>query len=162
MKICILACFFAFSIAATPLSDLTKSGSGEMRYLWWSLYDAELYLAQLPYQANQWPQALKLTYQRDITKEDLIDATADQWQQLKLSHPQQQTWLTQLAIIWPDIQKNDELILLIKDDGVSYFYFNQQLLGSISQAEFGPAFLAIWLDAGTSEPKLRQNLLGVK
>ena len=161
MKIFLLACCFSVSVMASPLSELHKSGSGEMRYLWWNLYQAELYLTQLPYQKNQWPQALKLTYQRDIDKDDLIEATAYQWQHIKLNDPQQEAWLIQLASIWPELKKGDELILLIKEDGLSYFYFNQQLVGTITQADFGPAFLAIWLDENTSEPKLRQKLLGV-
>jgi hypothetical protein len=162
MKLCLLACFFTLSTLAGPLNDLTKSGEGDMSYLFWNLYRAELYLAHVPYQANQWPQALKLKYNRDIAKTDLIDATADQWQHLKLSDPQQAAWLAQLAIIWPEIKKNDELILFVSATGVSDFYFNNQLIGSIEQPEFGHSFLAIWLDEGTSEPKLRQKLLGIK
>ena len=42
----------------------------------------------------------------------------------------------------------------------SAFYFNDNLVGSIEDPMFGPLFVDIWLSEKTSEPKLRQQLLG--
>ena len=133
-----------------------------MQIMFWPVYTAELYISQPQYQKDQWPQALKLTYLRDIKKQELIDATEDQWQHIKLNHQQQKQWLQQLADIWPDIKQNDQLTLFVSNDGSSQFYANGSLIGKIDDTEFGSAFLAIWLSERTSEPSLRKQLLGIK
>lgn len=160
-KYAFILCLLSLSVAANPLQGLSQLGAGAMRFMWWDIYQAEFYAATPHYQPGQWPQALKLTYQKNISKQELINATADQWQHLKLKHPRQADWLTTLATFWPDIHSGDELILLVTPQGVSEFYFNQLLIGSISEPEFGQHFLAIWLDSATSEPALRQQLLGI-
>ena len=40
------------------------------------------------------------------------------------------------------------------------YYFNGKKLGAIEQNGFADNFLAIWLDADTSEPQMRKQLIG--
>ena len=153
------------AISASPLQQLTKLGEGEMSYLFWNVYRAELYVKELPYQQGDYPKLLKIKYFRDIEKEDLLNATKEQWQHIGISESAIAGWLVQLQTIWPDINEGDQLIIYVNKAGQSIFYsdisdVSTQELGVIKDEEFGPAFLDIWLSEKTSEPELRVKLLG--
>jgi hypothetical protein len=139
-------------------------GQGQFSYLFWDLYQAQLYTADglwSNYQQSS-PVVLKLTYQRDISKDDFIEATVDQWKHLqgKVS-AQHQQWATQLEQLWTDVKKGDQLSCVLMADGTVQFYFNDKLLGDVTDTAFGPAFLDIWLSEKTSAPKLRKKLLNI-
>jgi hypothetical protein len=44
-------------------------------------------------------------------------------------------------------------------DGQTIFYKGKQEIGRVDDAEFGPAFLSIWLDPNTRSKPLRAKLL---
>ncbi|WP_233078179.1 chalcone isomerase family protein [Rheinheimera soli] len=161
-KILVIATILC-SLAAQAMPDNVKLvGQGQFSYLFWDLYQAKLYTADgswNDYQQSS-PVVLKLTYQRNISKEDFIEATVDQWKHLqgKLS-AHHKDWATQLDKLWTDVKKGDELSCVLAADGKVQFYFNDELLGDISDPAFGPAFLDIWLSEKTSAPKLRKQLL---
>lgn len=135
-------------------------GQGKMSWLFIDLYKATLYSATGQYKQQHYPQALNILYHKNIAKEHLIRATQQQWQNLDVKEKQSQQWLTKLNRIWPDISKGDELLFKVEEDGSGYFYHNNQLLGAVNNQQFSEAFLAIWLSKNSSEPKLRQQLLG--
>ncbi|WP_440905382.1 chalcone isomerase family protein [Catenovulum sp. SX2] len=151
----------------SPLRDLYKHGQGTMQVYFWKLYDAEFYLPSKTLDLTDYPQALKITYLRDIKKKDLIDATKEQWQHIGLTHENQNSWLKLLDDIWPEITKNDTLVVRVELDGTSQFFYRKAggksltLLGDVADPEFGKSFLAIWLSPKTSRPDLREQLLGL-
>ncbi|GLS91926.1 hypothetical protein GCM10007916_29960 [Psychromonas marina] len=135
-------------------------GQGEMSWLFIDLYQASLYSPTGDYKQAQYPQALNIIYQKDIDKDHLISATEKEWQKLAFNNTQYNGWLNQLDNLWPDIKKGDQLLFMVEDDGSGYFYHNNKLLGGVDNQQFAEAFLSIWLSKNTSEPKLRQQLLG--
>ncbi|ACA87046.1 conserved hypothetical protein [Shewanella woodyi ATCC 51908] len=156
---------FSLSVSASPFPQLIKSGEGEMDYLFWTIYRAELYVESLPYQEESFPKALKIEYYRDIDSDDLIDATKDQWLHLGINQALINQWTAELPTIWPDISKGDELIIYVSKDGESTFYSGQEgqtvkRLGQVDDNQFGRAFLDIWLSEKTTKPKLRAKLMG--
>ena len=158
-----LFCIFllcSVQLSASPLLNLKKYGEGEMKVLFWDLYKAELYGSKPTYDANDKKLTLKITYYRDIDKEDLIDATKDQWDHIKYQHPNMDSWLAALADIWPDIKEGDTLIVTQNDQNGANFYDDKRKLGTIDDPDFGFAFLSIWLSEKTSRPKLRLALVG--
>jgi hypothetical protein len=141
---------------------LQKVGSGQYSYWIWHLYDAELASPNgrfVDYQQST-PLQLTLTYARDISKTEFIEATLDQWKKLQ---PKQQAvhkrWAAELELLWRDVKKGDQLTAVLQADGVIQFYFNKQLLGSTSDVAMGPAFFDIWLSEATTAKELRQQLL---
>jgi hypothetical protein len=78
---------------------------------------------------------------------------------LGIAEDKYQIYIPLLKNMWPDIQKGDNLSILIHQ-GRSTFYFNNHYLGFIDEVEFGEIFLAIWLSENTSQPSLRNELLG--
>lgn len=69
-------------------------------------------------------------------------------------------WLTMLENIWPSVEKNDQLIVVVTNSGEATFFNKDGSLGTISDISFGPAFLSIWLDENSRFKKNRKELLG--
>ena len=86
MRKTLAAVLFLCCTSSMAMPDNVKLvGQGQFSYLFWDLYQAQLYTAN-----GQWsdyqqsaPVVLKLTYQRDISKADFIEATVDQWEHLQ-------------------------------------------------------------------------------
>ena len=145
---------------ASPLNGLNKYGEGEMDFLFWRLYKAELFGEGVDYSISDRKLTLKITYQRDIDKADLIQATEKQWQHIELTHENMQEWIRELHTIWPNIKKGDVLIVTTNPDKTATFYNRDKQLGTIQDPDFTFAFLSIWLSENTSRPKLRKALIG--
>ncbi|MCZ4336626.1 chalcone isomerase family protein [Shewanella colwelliana] len=158
----LLIFLFSTGVSASTLTHLTKSGEGEMTYLFWTLYRAELFVSNSDTASfDAGDRALRIEYFKDIDKHALIEATAEQWQHLGYQATDIQRWMAPLTQIWPDVAPGDVLTLVVADNGLSHFYFGDNLLGVIEQPDFGEAFLSIWLSEKTSEPELRRQLLGL-
>lgn len=147
-------------LTSKPLSDLQLVGQAKLNVLFWEIYESSLYTADGRYQPEQFPVALRIQYLRDIDSADLLKATREEWLKQALPEEQFTAWLETLSAIWPDIQKGDELLLRVDAAQKSYFYYNNQYLGTLDDPQFGPAFLNIWLSEKASYPKLRAQLIG--
>ncbi|MCK6264223.1 chalcone isomerase family protein [Vibrio sp. ZSDE26] len=159
------------AINANPTASLNKVGAGQMDYLFWSIYKAEYYLDSEINQttltvaqklSHESTRALKIEYLRTIESEALVKATAEQWQLLGYSQNKIDQWVTPLKVIWPNVESGSTLTVKVTPQGASQFYFNNALIGQVQDAQFGQAFLSIWLSEKTSEPELRQQLLGLR
>jgi hypothetical protein len=161
MKKWLLIFLISASVHADLSSHLNKLGEGEMRYLFWTLYKAELYGIKSDSILNfNHDIVFTLTYQRSISSAALIAATKDQWQHLDYTNEAIDKWITLLIDLLPTVKKQDALTLKLDKQNYSYFYLNNKAIGNIQDPTFGPAFLSIWLSKNTSEPKLRKQLLG--
>ena len=96
--------FSGFSVA-NPLDDLKKVGEAKLKVLFWDVYNSSLYSKTGEYQAEQFPQALKINYLRDIDAEDLIERTKDEWEKLEIKQVTFSQWIPLLTNIFPDIKK---------------------------------------------------------
>jgi hypothetical protein len=152
-----------FYLLTTPLAyasaEFNKVGEARMEYLFWDVYDAQLFTHSGDYSAGTHPVKFKLTYLRNFDAKEIVKATNEQWTHLGKSKLSAK-YDTKLLSIWPDIKKGDSLTLITSEQGVSTFYHNDKKTGQIEEPEFSSDFLAIWLDENTSEPKLRKQLLG--
>ena len=143
---------------ASANSGLVLVGKGQMSWMFFDLYQAHFYSQDGRYQANRYPQALTLRYQKNISKDDLIEATIREWQRLGIEYPS--SWQQQLSRLWPSVKKGDELAIRVEPTGESRFYFNQIPLGEMTAPKFGPAFLAIWLSTNSQDSTLTRQLKG--
>jgi len=152
---------FSTYLLASPVNHLNKVGEGEMRYLFWTLYLAEFFTESTAHNTDNKSKALRITYYKKISRQALVDATEEQWQHLGFQSGTISQWSAHISNIWPDIEPGDELTLVISPTGYSQFYFDEKLIGKIDDTTFGNAFISIWLSENTTEPKLRQQLLGL-
>ncbi|MGB1296689.1 MAG: hypothetical protein ACPG8A_00375, partial [Psychrobium sp.] len=105
------------------LQQLTKLGQGTMKVMFWKVYSAEFFAANNGYQQDVYPQALKITYLRDIDGDDLVTATDEQWQHLKIDKAQRASWVTLLKPIFPNVTDGDSIVLYVDKKRRSQFYF---------------------------------------
>ena len=151
--------FSGFSMA-NPLDDLKKVGEAKLKVLFWDIYNSSLYSKTGKYQPEQFPQALKINYLRDIDSEDLIERTQDEWKKLGMKQEKFSKWTPLLNNLFPDIKKGDTLLLRVSENKQSEFFFNGKTIGKITDKTFGKNFLSIWLDKKCSYPNVRNKLIG--
>ena len=152
---------FSGMTMAEPLAGLKKVGEAKLKVFFWDVYNSSLYNQTGEYQAENFPQVLKIDYLRDIDAEDLIERTRDEWKKLGIEPIIYEQWIPLLTNIFPDIKKGDTLLLSVSKNFHSEFFFNGKIIGKISELNFGKSFLRIWLDVNCSYPKIREQLIGL-
>ena len=146
--------------------DLEFVGQTTLRRFGFHVYDSSFWMVDKKspiQQLNSTTCALSITYARKIRAEQLLSSTKKEW--LRLGFADQyplDAWLTMLSQIWPDVEKGDQLVLVSSVNGKSSFYSKDQRLGTIEDADFGNAFLSIWLNENARFKKNRSELLGEK
>ncbi|MEP1553010.1 MAG: chalcone isomerase family protein [Paraglaciecola sp.] len=145
---------------SNPLTNLTQVGEAKLTVFFWDIYNSSLYSQNGIYAADEFPQALKITYLRDISGKDLVKHTKEEWLKLGVPVEQIEEWLGALTALFPDINKGDTLLLIVNQEKTSEFFLNNTSIGEISDKKFGEHFLRIWLDENASYPKVRNKLLG--
>ena len=138
-------------------------GQAKFSFLFWDIYNSKLYTTSgvYPPEIESGAVLFEIAYLRDITAEDLLNRTEEQWDHLGYSKSEYRQYTPALKAMWPDISAGDTLTLLVQNEQAS-FYFNGIKLGFVAQEGFSQAFLAIWLSEKTSQPELRYALLGDK
>lgn len=154
----IMMMLLSSAVSAYPVTKMVLVGQSEMNWIFWKLYDIQLYSADGTYIENTFPVALSITYARDITSSQLVQSTLDEWKRLSLVYKPQ--WTDQLQQIFPSVKSKDKIDFVVNATGHNQFYFNHKLIGEISDPEFSQAFLAIWLSPETREPELRKKITG--
>lgn len=148
------------SVLASPLSGLSSSGKSELSWFLISVYEAQLFTSSGQFQYGDYPQALEIEYYRHISKENLIKATKDQWEDQSINHPKIDAWLVELETVFPDVKPQDKLVFTIDKNGSNQFYLNDKPLGNIANQDFSQLFLDIWVSEKTTYPDLRLELIG--
>ncbi len=102
-----------------------------------------------------------ITYAREIDRDDLVEATRDQWQAQGIleQEPQSETWLRMLQSLWPDVGPGSQLAFVVTDRQGQFWYRASAAqkdfipLGPRQSAAFSTRFLAIWLSPRTQYPR---------
>jgi hypothetical protein len=159
----------AASVAALPAPvaardyGLQQVGRGQLRWLGFGIYEASLWSPDGRFQgvSSPRPLALSLWYQRKFTRDELVKITTGEWERLQLGTPEaRQRWTAELRRLWQDVGRGDNLTAVVVPGEGTRFYDARRPLGTVADPEFGPAFLAIWLDPRTAVRDLRAQLLG--
>lgn len=145
-------------------------GRSSLSVFFFNIFQSELKTPTGEYQDSSeltsQPLALSIVYQRDISKQQLIAATKEQWVNLGYDSQIQQSWLTELEAIYTSVKRGEKLVYIT--DGVTgefHFYKNNQSakkLGEITNESLNSAFLSIWLSPSTEYPAHREKLIGLK
>lgn len=163
-------------VAARPpvevLAELPEArlrGSGRLRYFGLHIYDARLWAgpddypaaspAREDYAAHRF--ALELEYARSLDGEKIAERSIDEMQRAgSLSEAQRQGWLAFMTKTFPNVAAGSRLTGLHRPGEMARFYFNGQPAGELRDPAFAQRFFGIWLGPQTSQPALRQSLLG--
>ncbi|RBW66532.1 hypothetical protein DS893_04190 [Vibrionales bacterium C3R12] len=124
----------SISIVETPVTHTTltnweswkKIGEAQLSWLFFDVYKSTLYSPTGRYiQARDitpHPIALDIKYQRTISKKQLLDATEEQWNELKYPQDKQIEWLEILGTIFPNLKEGDRLVY-VTDGELGKIYF---------------------------------------
>jgi len=171
----LLACLFLVASiapvaqAATGLpaamperAQFKKVGGGQLSWLGFDIYDASLWTGSGRYEGFGAGQqvALSLWYQRSFTLDELLGITDKAWTRLGRDPAWRESRLASLRALWSDVSPGQNVTTVVEAGGATRFYDAERLLGRIDDPEFGPAFLAIWLDPRSIVRDLRVQLLG--
>ncbi|PKF79471.1 hypothetical protein CW749_10805 [Vibrio sp. vnigr-6D03] len=143
-------------------------GKSSLSWLFFDIYKSELKTPSGVYEestdVSPHPMALLINYMRDIPKQQLLDATQEQWEHLGYSEEQQQNWILTLSDILPDVSKGERLVYISDGEKGQFIFYdsaNQTThLGDITNEQLNDAFLSIWFSPDTEYPKHRRQLLG--
>ncbi|HSQ73412.1 MAG TPA: chalcone isomerase family protein, partial [Rubrivivax sp.] len=69
-------------------------------------------------------------------------------------------WLAEMTRIFPDVNAGDRITGFHRPGTGARFFVNGRLRGEVLDADFARLFFGIWLSPRTSEPALREALLG--
>lgn len=128
-----------------------------------NIYDAKLWTAEDFSAANYavQPFALELRYLRNFSGTMIAERSLKEMRRLgEVSDEKAAQWLDTMKKTFPDVKKGDQLIGFHKPDGTASFTLNGKPIGEMRDEEFTRLFFGIWLSPKTSEPKMRNELIG--
>lgn len=141
-----------------PGADLV--GQARMKVMLWNVFDARLYARDGQFNPTE-PFALSLSYLRNLEGEQIVDKTIQEMQKQRLfTEKELNQWKTALSSIINDVDSSTTITGVRDENGYTVFYRNNMLTGEIRDRRFTDGFFNIWLGETTSEPKLRQDLIG--
>jgi hypothetical protein len=149
--------------AAVPQARLL--GSTRLKVWGFDIYDAQLWAAPglQPARYADTALALELRYLRGFSRADIARRSlAEMRGSAPISDAQAAAWQQQLEAAFPDVQKGDRILgIYLPQTRSARFVTNGQPSGEISDGDFARLFFGIWLSPQTSEPAMRQALLGL-
>ena len=148
------------------LPGATLVGGTRLRVWGFAVYDARLWAAPgfQPAAYATEPFALELRYLRDFSREDIARRSLQEMgRAAKLSDGVAQRWQEALQAVLPDVRAGDRITGIYQPRGATpaaRFVANGQPVGEVRDGDFARLFFGIWLSPQTSEPAMRQALLG--
>jgi hypothetical protein len=138
-------------------------GQGRLRFLGLSIYEARLW-SPADALAGVWatePLALELQYARSLYGRLIAERSIEEMRrQADIPAPQAERWQAEMTRLFPDVAEGDRLTGVQQPGVAASFFFNGQPRGAVRDPEFTRLFFGIWLSPATSEPGLRERLLG--
>lgn len=154
------------SLAHPWLPMSRRVGQATLRWLGFTVYEATLFaLADFDAAAPAaHPLVLELRYRRAFTGSDIAEYSL---QEMRRAAPVDEAvaarWLQFMRRALPDVAPGDRLTgMWIPGSATSRFAANDAAPVALQDAGFGPRFFGIWLAPQTSQPDLRERLLGLR
>ena len=151
--------------AEMPGSKL--QGQGRLTFMTMRVYEARLWTSTTPSTTpigTDWatgPLALELIYARGLSGARIAERSLTEMQrQGDIDGTRSGRWLSAMKQIFPDVKEGDRITGVNLPGVGARFYFNGKLVGDVRDTDFARLFFGIWLSPRTSEPGLREALLG--
>lgn len=151
-------------VVAKEHTGLNVRGEGVLRFFGMKVYEARLWapaksLAKSISPGD--PFALELVYDMSVKGREIAERSTAEMRKVGYSNEAKlKAWGEEMLRIFPDIKKGESLIGVSIPGKGAKFYSREKLIASADDPEFAKAFFDIWLSEKTSEPKLRERLLG--
>jgi hypothetical protein len=148
---------------AQVLPGVRMAGEGLLRVWGLQVYRSRLWVLPGFRAADyaQQPLVLELEYLRAFRATDIARRSIEEMRGIgAFTDAQAERWQRDLAALLPDVAPGDRLLGVHRPGQGARFYGGDKDLGMIEDPQFSRLFFGIWLDPKTSEPGLRQALLG--
>jgi Chalcone isomerase-like len=147
--------------SAVPSAEVV--GKGKLTFFGLEVYESSLWTTSsfkgLAFENHNF--ALELHYLRNFTAVDIAKRSIEEMQRIEPVPDQKVAlWIKTLSEAFPNVKKGDRIVGVHKPGFGVTFWHNGKRSGEIRDADFSRQFFGIWLSPKTSEPKLRQALLG--
>lgn len=147
--------------AELPVSKL--QGQGQLTFMTLRVYDARLWTGANGV-GSDWNNsllALELNYARSLRGTKIAERSLSEMQrQGDIDTTRAARWLSAMKQVFPDVKEGDRITGVNVPGVGARFYFNGKLVGDVRDADFARLFFGVWLSPKTSEPALREALLG--
>ena len=147
----------------TELGEARLQGKGRMRFLGLSVYDIRLWARRTLAEAEvaTQPLALEIEYARALDGRQIAERSLVEMRRGgPIDEATAARWLGHMARIFPDVAEGDRITGVQRPGQPTRFFFNGRLAGEVPDLHFAAPFFGIWLAGHTSEPRLREQLLG--
>ena len=145
------------------LPGARMQGSGRLRFLGLRIYDAHWWAGAQTVAAD-WsaaPFALEMNYARELRGEQLAERSLSEMKrQGEIAAETAQRWLVLMKQLFPDVKTGDRITGVNLPGVGARFFVNGTLRGEPKDLDFARMFFGIWLSPRSSEPALRDALLG--
>ena len=145
------------------LPSARLQGQGRLRFLGLHVYDIRWW-TPAPVRADdalRIESALEIEYARGLKGRLIAERSLTEMQRVgEFSADDGERWLAQMKRLFPDVQSGDRITGVHRPGEGARFHVNGRWVGEVRDAAFARLFFGIWLSARTSEPKLREALLG--
>jgi hypothetical protein len=139
-------------------------GTGRLRFLGLQVYDIRLWTPEARFGEEAWaqtPLALEIEYARALVGKLIAERSIEEMRRSGPIAPDAETrWLATMTGLFPDVKAGDRITGVQRPGTSTRFFHNGNLRGEVREAEFTRRFFGIWLAPTTSEPRLRESLLG--
>jgi len=143
-------------------------GSARLRFFGLHIYDARLwvepdYPRDAPARADflRYDLLLELQYARALAGKQIAERSLQEMERSgPLSKATAESWLTFMQQTFPDVVDGTRLSALHKPADTVRFFVDGKAAPEIRDGEFAARFFGIWLSPLTSQPQMRQQLLG--
>ena len=155
----LLLIFFIFGNCAVA-SEMKLIGQGTLKVLFFEVYDVRL-LADS--KAFSWKNKFQLEfeYKREVNKQSVIESSVKEIRrQSNVLDKDINQWQEYLEQSIHPVQEGSQATVSWNPSGQITFHYQSSEPTTIEDENFARAFLNIWLGEETSQPKLRNQLLG--
>lgn len=140
-------------------------GRARFRWLGLHVYDVHLWVPQ-PVPVDAWADhafALELVYARALAGKAIAERSlVEMRRQGEIDRPRATAWLDAMVRAFPDVAAGDRLCGVHDPGTAARFFHNGRPTADVPDPAFAESFFGIWLSDRTSQPELRQALLGAQ
>jgi hypothetical protein len=155
----LLLIFFILGNGAVA-SEMKLIGQGTLKVLFFEVYDIRLLADSKPFSWKNKFQ-LEFEYKREVKKETVIESSIKEMRrQSSFLDKDINKWQEYLEISIKPVQEGSQATVTWNPNGQITFHYQSSEPTTIEDENFARAFLNIWLGEETSQPKLRNQLLG--
>ena len=147
--------------ATNGMPSLKAVGGGLLRIFGFQIYNAYLWTPEGSSFDQAKPYVLDIHYLRTFSAKQLAERSIDEMRgQGTGSEAVYPKWITEMQRVFADVKEGDRLIGVATPSRTAKFFYNGAYRGEVADAAFTDAFFGIWLSEKSSQPGMRDRLLG--